>query len=86
MRPPAARAPPAPASRGRRVGGTAVRAFAWRRGRALRHEPRRSRRGDAGAVAEADRAIAASSAPLAHGGAVIHHRKAFPDDPHLLLW
>jgi glycosyltransferase involved in cell wall biosynthesis len=42
---------------------------------------------DADAVAEADRAIAASSPPLARGeGGVIHHRNASPDDPHLRLW
>ncbi len=39
------------------------------------------------AVAAADREIAASGDLVARAeGGVIHHRNAFPDDPHLLLW
>jgi glycosyltransferase involved in cell wall biosynthesis len=39
------------------------------------------------ALAAADRQIAASSTLLARGeGGVIHHRNAYPDDPHLRLW
>jgi len=42
---------------------------------------------DLAAVAAADRLIAASSAALVRGeGGVVHHRNAFPDDPHLRLW
>jgi glycosyltransferase involved in cell wall biosynthesis len=38
-------------------------------------------------LADADRAIAASSTVVARGeGGVIHHRNTYPEDPHLRLW
>ena len=38
-------------------------------------------------IAAAERQIAAASPLLARGeGGVVHHRNAFPDDPHLRLW
>ena len=41
----------------------------------------------AGSVADAEMAIARSSAVLARGeGGVIHYRNTYPDDPHLRLW
>jgi hypothetical protein len=39
------------------------------------------------AVADADLRIASASPLLAHGeGGIVHHRNAYPTDPHLRFW